>query len=431
MALGKSAARAGPRHLVLVILAAGAVLLALGASLVSAPARGRPPATSRLRACLMHANSKNDRQKPMQMRDGCFVEIPAATFHRGAQRVHADQPGFDLEAADDEAPVREISLDSYWMLLEEVTTAQYAKCVSAGGCRPEDVSREGGYFDFGKPGRHQHPVNGVTWRGADDYCRWIGARLPTEAEWEYAARGPEARLFPWGGDPPSCDFVVMTEGGQLGCGHDGARDGLFHPKSTVAPFFLQHMSGNVWEWVADWYAPDAYAGAPSRNPQGPVTGDRRVLRGGAWTTIEAAELRGSARAALAPDAMMYDVGFRCAADAVAPKADPKVHSVLGAIVPSPSPSPWAGSWTFMLLADGKVAHRVAMEIGADGTFTMFNAVRGVVRPDGVVYFRITDEGTFGGGGEGDGRCAGPDRCEGAYDWDGISDRFELVRVAGE
>ena len=229
-----------------------------------------------------------------------MVEIPAGDFIRGSR------------AYPDEAPVRRIYLDTFWIDRHEITEAGYRRCVEAKACARTPVGR---YYNQDKPSKAHHPINGVTWQQAASYCRWSGKRLPTEAEWEKAARGTTGQLYAWGEAPPDCQRAVMdspTEGN--GCGEGGTWPVGSKPAGQ-SPYGVLNMGGNVWEWTADWYAEDAYASAPDKNPTGPTSGQKRVIRGGSWLTMSGG-MRASYRLSARETFVLSAVGFRCAADAL-------------------------------------------------------------------------------------------------------------------
>jgi formylglycine-generating enzyme required for sulfatase activity len=154
-------------------------------------------------------------------------------------------------------------------------------------------------------GKGDHPVVEISWYGASAYCHWVGGRLPTETEWEYAARGPQAYTYPWGDDPPSCEFVQFG-----GCGDYSVPVGSLLDDGT-SWVGAKDMAGNVWEWVADWYG--EYPSGPQTNPTGPESGENRVARGGSFMsspdTLHTAYrfTQGGNQPAL---------GFRCASDSL-------------------------------------------------------------------------------------------------------------------
>ena len=242
---------------------------------------------------------------------GCMFRMPAGTFVMGAQSKDPSAPRYDPAAQDDEKP-HEVALPAFWVRDTEVEAQVYAACVDAGGCSASDVKGGGGFFNFRNEARWNHPINGVTWKGASDFCRWIGGRLPTEAEWEYVARGAGTdRRFPWGDDPPRCPFAVMTNG----CG-DGSTTAGETRKGTEL-YVIRNLAGNVWEWTADWYDPGYYASSPRENPRGPAAqlpGLGKVQRGGGWSNSDPDDLRSALRAQMEPDAQLSDVGFRCVRD---------------------------------------------------------------------------------------------------------------------
>jgi formylglycine-generating enzyme required for sulfatase activity len=222
----------------------------------------------------------------------CFVHVPAGTLRRGAQALDPAAPGYDPAARPDEGPVAEVAVPGFWVLRHELSRTAYARCVGEGRCAPV-----AGVDDAGRAG---FPVTDVSWSEAAAACAWLGGALPSELQWERAARGDDGRRFPWG-DAPRCPVH----------GHEPASC----PKEPVAtaaltapsPFGVYGLAGNVWEWVADAYVADAYAsGAPAADAS-----VRRVQRGGGFSSEDLAEWRSAARASLPPDSRLHDVGFRC------------------------------------------------------------------------------------------------------------------------
>jgi len=216
--------------------------------------------------------------------------------------------GSDL---DDEQPIRVVTLDDFWIDETEVTVAEYTACVEAGVCVAPPM---GGTYNYGVAERAEHPVNGVDRLGALTFCGWVDGgtrRLPTEAEWEKAARGTDARTYPWGDVPePSCTHAVMAdEGGIDGCGM--AATGAVGSKPLGAsPYGALDMAGNAWEWVSDWYGP--YDPMATVDPTGPATGELGVLRGGAWGGASPAYFRAADRFGGDPASTNVSLGFRCA-----------------------------------------------------------------------------------------------------------------------
>lgn len=243
---------------------------------------------------------------------GCFARIGATRAWQGAQATDPSGRLHDPRARPDEGPVHEVSLATFRIQRREALLADWVMCRRVEMCRDEDVDPSvlAGLAADSFP--NQSVLRAVSWAGADRFCTWLGGRLPTEAEWELAARGTDGRSFPWGEEP--------------WCGVS-ARDNGEAPKETCentgpvtsadlrgdSPYGLQGMAGNVWEWTADWYAADAYASAGSA-PKGPASGTTRVQRGGGWSGRDAWENRSAARGSLDPELKLPDVGVRCARD---------------------------------------------------------------------------------------------------------------------
>ena len=260
-----------------------------------------------------------------------MVIVPAGEFLMGSPE---DEPGLDAAKesvrepyidpftglSDDEKPQHRLYLDAFWIDQTEVTNGMYAAFLNEVGNQ-----REGGvtWLDVKASqvlirqvagewqpleGYQDHPAVEVTWYGARAYCEWAGRRLPTEAEWEKAARGVDGHRYPWGNQWPTCELA----------NYDG---GCFLRVTTKvgsypvgkSPYGALDMAGNVWEWVADWYAEDYYARSPARNPQGPTSGEWRVIRGASWHPHQY-DVRAANRAKSLPDSSNRDVGFRCVSD---------------------------------------------------------------------------------------------------------------------
>ena len=198
-----------------------------------------------------------------------MVEIPAGEFMMGSDGT---------QALEDERPSHRVWLDAFSIDLHEVTTAQYAAFLSA--------DKRAAPWQWETVDLVQHgdrPVIGVDWRDAEAFCTWKGKRLPTEAEWEKAARGTDARPYPWGNQAPTGDLANFALGARF-----SYNQVLFPVRSHEAgksPYGLYHMAGNAYEWVQDWYGTNYYDSSPDRNPPGPSQGQFKVLRGGSWSDL--------------------------------------------------------------------------------------------------------------------------------------------------
>jgi formylglycine-generating enzyme required for sulfatase activity len=224
--------------------------------------------------------------------------VPAGEFTMGSEN------GWD----DAEKPPHQVYLDAFYMDIYEVTNAAYRACVSAGVCTPpKKTSSYARSSYYGDSQYDNYPVIYVDWYQAKAYCEWRGGSLPTEAQWEKAARGTDGRTYPWG-EGISCSQANYW-GQYGGCVGDTTEVGRY--ESGKSPYGIYDLAGNVWEWVADWYDPNYYAHSPSSNPLGPSSGQYRVLRGGSWYII-GSDVRSANRSNYAPGNILYNVGFRCA-----------------------------------------------------------------------------------------------------------------------
>lgn len=237
-----------------------------------------------------------------------LVFIPAGEFLMGST---SDDPAAD----ETEFPAHTVRLSAYWIDQTEVTNRMYARCVLEGRCTPPALHYSLTRTDYYENLEYaEHPVVNVSWYQAVDYCTWAGRRLPTEAEWEKAARDQDGGIYPWGDSPPDCSLVMYGEPlpGQPTCGDDTLAAGSL--PDGASPYGVLDLAGNVWEWTADRYAADWYAASPPNDPTGPTEGDTRVLRGGSFSDT-AITIRAANRHHTAPENASYIVGFRCAISA--------------------------------------------------------------------------------------------------------------------
>ena len=250
------------------------------------------------------AKSQAAREIPLD-----WVSVPSGEFLMGAE---------DDQAGADEKPKHKVELDAFLIGKYEVTNAQYNAFVKATGyrvpencCDPKFNLWKG---DLVPSGVEELPVINVSWDDAFAFCKWSGGRLPTEAEWEKAARGTDGRTFPWGNELPSShranysfDPVSMWDGPASLVRKDQYEFGR-------SPYGAYEMAGNVWEWVADWYDENYYKSSPAKNPAGPEKGDARVIRGASWRNT-AEMLRAANRNKHVPTERRVYIGIRCAKDA--------------------------------------------------------------------------------------------------------------------
>lgn len=250
-----------------------------------------------------------------------MVYVPAGGLQMGSTDAALEQadelcvkyrPACERGSFGREMPAHPVALDAFWIDRTEVTNAQYALCVADGSCRESEYAE---HPDFNGA---DHPVVGVDWYNAWLYCQWAGARLPTEAEWEYAARGPEGRVFPWGDTFDGNRLNFCDVNCPIGWtipeyddGHVYTAPVGSYPEGASWCGALD-MSGNVSEWVADWYA--LYYPSERRvSPTGPSSGSSKTVRVGSWVNFPEAG-RAAARGPENPDRAWNSLEFRCARD---------------------------------------------------------------------------------------------------------------------
>ena len=234
-------------------------------------------------------SAANEEPLPEEM-----VTIPAGPFVRGTTNG-----GFD------EQPQRTLALETFSIDRYEVTNHQYQQFVLATGHRKAGPPSRYAKSISKMRGPNQ-PVVYVSWDDANEYCRWKGKRLPTEAEWEKAMRGTDARLWPWGNQekPNGANWARVQDGHEV-----SARVGSF--STDKSPYGVMDGAGNVMEWVADWYQEAYYKEAPDKDPPSPEFGTFRVMRGGGYTTT-GGDIRITSRSKMVPDFRDETIGFRCA-----------------------------------------------------------------------------------------------------------------------
>ena len=280
-----------------------AALLTIALTVLSACA-ATPPASAAIAVTPLASLTGKDGMR--------LVFVPAGEFTMGSA---SDAAGVF------ETPSHTVVLDGFWIDQTEVTNEQYAACVKAGACQPPFATASATRSDYyGNAEFDRFPVILVDWDSAAAYCKWAGRRLPTEAEWEKAARGSDGRTYPWGNEwdvqfNPRVNF--SDSNGPIGGSDSPADDGYADtaPVGTylkgASPHAAVDMAGNVWEWVNDYYGPGYYSVSPATNPEGPDSGPGRVVRGGSLSADMNA-VRTAKRLWLPPTAAGDDVGFRCA-----------------------------------------------------------------------------------------------------------------------
>jgi formylglycine-generating enzyme required for sulfatase activity len=245
--------------------------------------------------------------KMVKGKDGApMILIPAGPFTMGSN-----------EGLPNERPEHQVSLDVYYIDQYEITAGRYQKFIESANRNVPPT-----WDDEAAQSLSDHPAVGMSWSAAAAYCKWVGRRLPTEAEWEKAARGTDGRRYPWGHMQPFVDIANYNRGlwvseavtlVPVNSGTEGmsVRHGL--KEGGKSPYGLFHMAGNAAEWVADWYDREFYLKTPDKNPTGPANGEKRVIRGGSWADLPTA-LRVTARFSAEPEFEDRTIGFRCAMD---------------------------------------------------------------------------------------------------------------------
>ena len=234
----------------------------------------------------------HEKASSAQHQNWSMALVPAGEFTMGSVTGDAD-----------EQPVHKVYLDAFFMDLHQLSVAQYARFL-------EDTHHEAPpeWSLMNRPQNQNRPVANVNWAEADAYCKWAGKRLPTEAEWEKAARGTDGRTYPWGNAPPTA--LHANSGKEVWSNHATLTPvGMF--EEGKSPYGIYDMAGNVWEWVGDWYDQDYYKTSPQQNPTGPPMGLYKVIRGGSWGSGPK-NLRSSDRETHLTSFQGFGTGFRCA-----------------------------------------------------------------------------------------------------------------------
>ena len=233
------------------------------------------------------------------------ILIPAGTFMMGCN----PENNGGVDCMPDILPLHEVELSAYTIDQFEVSNVQYARCVSAGKCtEPKslgDVDRPDYYLN---PNYADFPVVAVDWTQADAYCRWVDGRLPTEAQWEKAARGDDLRPYPWGFDPPDCSRANFNSSNSGRCSDGTTKVGSY--PDGASPYGVLDLAGNVWEWTNDWYDWTYYQSSPEQDPMGPATGYQKIVKGGAWD-YSANVMTISYNSDHQPKEFKSSFGFRC------------------------------------------------------------------------------------------------------------------------
>ena len=219
-------------------------------------------------------------------------------YFDGALLVAVPGGSFTMGHGGSDNPEHTVTLSDYWIYSTKVTNLQYQQCVAVGKCTPPDTQVNLSYTD---PSQESNPVVGVKWAQGEAYCEYANGQLPTEAQWEKAARGTDARMFPWG-NTFNKNLLNSAEGGKGDTTAVGSYPG------NASPYGAMDMAGNVWEWVWDWN--DRYPSDTQFDPTGPSTGTYRVSRGGSWRTTAERVTCAMRYPTSQPTVCFDDIGFR-------------------------------------------------------------------------------------------------------------------------
>ena len=237
-------------------------------------------------------NRSREKTASAPFHEGSMAMVPAGEFTMGSAMGEAD-----------EQPEHQVYVEAFFMDKHQVSVGHYARFLDATSWdAPPDWSV------MNKSQHQRRPVVNVDWADANAYCTWVGKRLPTEAEWEKAARGTDGRTYPWGNAHPTKFFANAN---QEHWNNHGALTPVGTFEEGKSPYGIYDMAGNVWAWVSDWYGQDYYQTSPSQNPAGPPMGTHKVIRGGSWGSNPDG-LRSAEREIHLPSFRGSGTGFRCA-----------------------------------------------------------------------------------------------------------------------
>ena len=259
--------------------------------LAAYPATAAPPVDKGAKESVTVQKQSQEKPALAQPVEGSMAVVPAGEFMMGSPTGDSD-----------EQPAHKVYVETFSMDKYEVTVGQYAAFLQAKGIDPPSD-----WKTMNQSAHQKRPVANVDWADAFAFCKWAGKRLPTEAEWEKAARGTDDRLYPWGNEAPT---PLHANFGKSDWNNHGVLAPIGTFEAGKSPYGMYDMAGNVWEWVNDWYDYNYYKASPSQNPAGPSSGGTKVIRGGAWNSNPRA-MRSANRSLISPTDQGLN-GFRCA-----------------------------------------------------------------------------------------------------------------------